>query len=266
MKVSQSLMKEWSAYVAGETCGSVVEAKYVTRTWDRTADDSESKALGRYFEFLLTGVRPNGYDSDPEPAWMKSATDDDRKTLNIAKMLAPYRLVHENAYRIALLLGVSGLTIERSQVYLTKGILEGNIDSEAIYKPHTGGRQRKVNLDIKYSGLIDDKWSKFGWQWTDLQTEYNAIQAAQYQSLNGRPVLFLVVSNTNTTDVELFEMKFTRKQLREHLKKAEQILENIQLMKEVGWQNYPSLKKCSNCPLMKCKDRINKLIPTKITI
>jgi hypothetical protein len=264
MKISQSMIKEWDSHVAGESCGSVFVARYIDRTWDRTWGDSDSKALGRYFEFILTDVRPNGYDSDPEPVWMKSATDKDRESLNRAKMMAPYRLAHDNADRIKLLLAASGISIERSQIHLTKGILEGNIDAEAIYTSHRGGRKRKVNIDIKYSGLMDDKWSKFGWQWTDIQTAYNGIQAAQYQSLNGRPVMFLVVSSSNTEDVALFEMRFTRKQLREHLKRAEQIAENIDMMNEIGWQNYPELKKCSRCPLTGCKDRITKLIPEKI--
>ena len=269
MKVSQSLIKDWNEYVNGEVCGSVIESKYVKNTWDRTADDSDSKALGRYFEYLLTGEIPTGYNTKPEPVWMKSAkpADMEGEFPNVDKMLAPYRLAHINADRIKKLLKDSGITITKAQVKLTKGIYTGTIDIEADYKPKGKRKATKINLDVKYSGLIHDKWNKFGWRWTDEQKEYNAIQSAHYTLLNGRPTWFLVVSSTNEKDVELFAPEISDFYMEQHEKKAERIIENVEMINELGWNNYPSLQKCQDCPLKDvCKDAVKTLIPEKIEI
>lgn len=268
MNISQSLIKTWQEYADEETCGSVLEAKYITKTWDRTWGDSDSKALGRYFEFLLTGAKPTGYDEYPEPKFMKSATEFDIETHNVNKMLSAYRTAVENARKVKELLKSSGFEIERSQVYLTRKIgkvtIEGNIDAEAIYTPPRGGHKRKVNLDIKYSGLMNDKWSKFGWLWTPLQKQYNAIQAAHYQLLNDRATFFLVCSSTNTEDLELYEMRISKEKIQEHKSMVQSLHNKMQGWYDFGGMNYPSLTKCSKCPLKGCPDRVDKLVPTKI--
>lgn len=279
MKVSQSMLKDWEDYMNQEICGSVFEAKYVTNTWDRSWNDSPAKALGRYFEYILTGENPTGYDSAPRPEWMKTASDKDIESfealakenkfdeVNTAKMMAPYRLAHVNAKRIRKLLTDSGVTIERSQVRLTNGILIGNIDIEATYKPKGAKKARKINIDVKYSGLIFDKWNRYGWMWTEEQTIYNGKQAIQYESLNGRPVFFLVVSNTNDKDVKFFESKVDDFNKEQHLLNAESVVEKVKLMEEIGWTNYPELEKCSECPIKaNCKDRVDVLQPSKIYI
>ena len=199
---------------------------------------------------------------------MKTATDEDKATMNISKMLAPYRLVFANASRVSKLLKSSGFEIERSQVYLTRKVgkvtIDGNIDAQAIYTPPRGGRKRKVNIDIKYSGLMNDKWSKFGWQWSDIQKQYNAIQATHYQLLNDRPTFFLVCSSTNTDDLELYEMRISKEKIQEHKAMVQSLHNKMQGWYDFGGMNYPSLTKCSKCPLKGCPDRVNKLVPTKI--
>ena len=176
-----------------------------------------------------------------------------------------------NLYKVQLeVLLFSGFDIEASQVYRTRKVgdvvLEGNIDVEAIYTPPRGGHKRKVNIDIKYSGLLNEKWSKFGWQWSEIQTAYNAIQGIQYQLLNSRPTFFLVCSSTNNEDLELWEMKPSNDSIDAHVWRAREIELKIGSMQEmqVPWSNYPSLTKCSKCPLKTCPDRVNKLVPTKI--
>lgn len=269
IKVSQSLIKDWIDFTNNEMCGSEFEAKHVTHKWDRTWGDSEAKALGRYFEYILTGAMPTGYQEYPKAKYLSTvvAKMEAKKKVGsvyipkVSDMLSDYRRAHTVADKILLLFKKSGIVIQAAQVYREKGIMTGNIDVEATLDGE------EINIDIKYSGLLYDKWSKFGWMWTPYQMDYNAIQAKQYNLLNGRPVYFLVVSATNTTDVEFFKCEITDFDLEQHELLAKSMPEKIAMVNEVGWRNFPKLSKCTMCPINKtCKDARTKLIPETIII
>lgn len=248
-----------------DLCGSVFEAKYLSKTWGRNWGDSRSKAIGRYFEYALTGAMPTGYKEYPKPEYfassIKKMEKDPMYVPQVSDMLKDYQLAHKNAERVLLLFKKSGIKIESAQVYREKGGMTGNIDIEADYNGE------KINIDVKYSGLIHDKWSVFGWRWTPIQMDYNAIQAKQYQVLNGRPVYFLVVSASNEKDIEFFKAEITDDDLKAHEKMANDLPKKISFVNDVGWNNYPSLSKCSDCPIKKrCSDAVNKLEPKIIYI
>jgi hypothetical protein len=265
IKISQSLIKDWNGFINEDVCGSVFEAKYVTNTWVRTWNDSESKAIGRYFEFILTGAMPTGYKEYPKAqyyaATVKKMAENKSYRPKVSEMLKEYQLAHRNADRVLLLFKKTGIKIESAQVFREKGALTGNIDIEADFNG------LKINIDVKYSGLIHDKWSLFGWRWTPPQMEYNGIQAKQYSVLNGRPTYFLVVSSTNDKDIEFFKAEITPEDLKRHEEYAVSLIEKIAFVNEFGWKNYPSLSKCADCPLKNtCSDAVNTLIPTIIYI
>lgn len=267
MRISQSLIKDWGSHVKEELCGSIFEAKYITNTWDRTWQDSDAKALGRYFEYKLTGELPTGYKEAPQAIYMKSAKAEDIENENVSKMMAEYRRANANAERIKTLLKDSGFTIKSAQIYLTEGELEGTIDIISQYKPKGAKKAQEVNLDVKYSGLLFDKWNKFGWMWTDEQKEYNAIQTTHYTLLTGNPTWFLVVSSTNEVDVKLFGCDVSEEYKESHKDRVRHIIEQVNVIKNIGFANYPELKKCGECPLKdKCKDAITTLIPEVINI
>lgn len=266
-KISQSLIKDWQEFRDEQLCGSVFEAKYITNIWGRTWNDSPIMALGRYFEFILTGAMPTGYKDYPKPNYLKSALK--KKSENpdyqfiVDDMMSEYRLAHRNAERTKELLKKSGIKIQNSQVFCEKGALTGNIDIEAIFID-TG---KEINIDVKYSGVIYDKWNKFGWMWTPQQMAYNGIQAKQYTVLNGRPTYFLVVSNTNDKDIKFFHADIDPFYLEQHELMALNLIEKLNFVNDIGWQNYPELSKCESCPLKNsCEDRVTTLIVERIEI
>lgn len=266
-KISQSLIKDWQDFKDEQLCGSVFQAKYITNTWLRTWNDSPLKALGRYFEFILTGAMPTGYHDYPKPNYLKTALTKKAKNpdykFTVDDMMSEYRLAHKNAERTIKLLEASGIKIQSAQVFREKGALTGNIDIEAIFL-ESG---KEINIDIKYSGLIYDKWNKFGWSWRPEQMAYHGIQAKQYSILNGRPTYFLVVSNTNDKDIKFFHAYIDPFYLEQHEKMALSLIEKLNFVNDIGWQNYPELNKCESCPLKNsCSDRVTTLIAERIEI
>ena len=266
IKISQSLVKDYDSFIKEDLCGFEFESKYITGEWDRTWNDSDSKALGRYFEYILTGAMPTGYNEYPKAKYLatvqKKLDKDSSFIPDVKDMLSQYRFAHEQAVKARKLIDKSGIKIESSQVYRTKGIMTGNIDVEATLNGDN------VNIDIKYSGMIYNRWEKFGWMWTPVQMNYNGIQAKHYQILNGRPTYFLVVSSDSKKPViKFFKAEIDPFDLEIYEAYCDSLPEKIETISEVGWVNFPSLEKCEGCPLKsKCPDKIDKLIPEVIYI
>lgn len=264
-KVSQSLIKEYNSFLKEDTCGSVFKSKFIDRDWKQEWWDSPAMKLGRYFEFILTGALPAYGEEVPEPEYLvsslkKKAANDDY-VFEVKDMKDPYREVHRKAKLTGGLIAKSGIVFQDIQIYREKGVLNGHIDLEALYNGE------EINIDIKYSGLIDDKWSKFGWVWTRDQMDYNGIQAKQYEAINRRPTYFLVISSAKSDKIKFFKATVDSYDLDQHIKYAESLPKNIEFINKVGWTNYPTLDKCSKCPLsLKCDDKIVTLIPEEIII
>lgn len=262
LKVSQSLHKDYDDYIAENLCGEIFKAKYVDRTWNRTWNDSDAKAIGRYFEYVLTGAKPTGYKDAPKPVYMKTPLKKKKpEDLTVEDMTSEYRRAHEKAKKVLDYLEKSGVKIQSAQVYRQKGCMDGNIDIEATYKGE------EINIDVKYSGMIHNKWDRFGWMWTKEQTEYNGKQAKQYTALNGRPTYFLVVNNGDKDEFRFFKTNIDDFTLEQHVLKSEQLIQNVREIDSVGWVNFPTLEKCTECPLRnKCKDAVDELVVEEIDI
>lgn len=245
MKISQSLIKDWLAYKRREVCGSVIKSRWIDKTWVREWQDSETMALGRYFEFLINGERPSGYKSDPEPK--KYKTKD--------QLLAPYELAHKKADQVKELMKNTGLEIVSGQKYFERDDLEGTCDLICDFKGEM------VVVDIKYSGLIDDRWSKFGWNWSDEQKIEHGIQAKQYAYITGYDFYFLVVSSGKDKEVRLFKPIITPEMLENHKNLAYQTRKELTEAHMTGsLVDYPSHGRCGSCPIRKnCDNRAEKL-------
>ena len=267
MKISQSMFKAWIEYLDGKMCGSVFEAKYITKKWYNGWSDSHDMALGRYFEYKLTGAIPTGYDKYPLPgvtAKVRAIMKVNKNYIIKPSDITPdYKLADENAQRVKSMLRSSGITTQRAQAYRENRNLDGHIDIEAESKD-----LGEINIDVKYSGLIDDYYKVFGWRWTQKQMDYNKIQSRHYTLLNGKPTYFLAVSNKNNTDIAFMEARSTSDQLSQHEETANNYLDQVNFAKNnTGFTNFPTLRKCVKCPLKSsCKDAVSTLVPEIILI
>lgn len=250
-RITQSFIKTMRDYKAGNECGLLVKHQYI----DGNLIDRQSKAMaeGSYFEFLLSGALPkNGIE--PKPVMMKSGKD----------MMQEYRRAKVNADRVMNFLTKMGLKIVKFGWKVTKGKFEGTIDLICeCQKEFDFGNgikwqiEDRIVIDVKYSGLIYNRWEKMGWEWSDIQKEYHGTQAIQYHFLTGLPFYFLVVSNTNkeedgtfaATDVKLFHTPIDQDMIERHLTEANKLEEELKFDAEMGFVARPSMKRCGECPL-----------------
>lgn len=244
-KVTQSMMKSYVAYLAGEECGYVFIAKYFD---DFRTKPTPVQNMGTWFEFMLTGALPkDGLVPQPE------------KTL-AGKLTAPYekltrQMANFNAladfYKIKWEPGSAGVTHSAESLSGTYDIL-GTVQG------------RPAIVDIKTTGLLYDSWNAFGWAAEKLaDRELLTIQAVHYTAtefLRTGEVpdfYFAVFSNTNEVDHEIFKMHISPDRIAYHIQEAKDYLELINQDFEAGSiVAIPEYKRCRKCPL---RDRCDKV-------
>lgn len=275
-RISQSFLKTMREYLRKEECGHIVTHQYLKgNILDRK---SKEMAKGTYFEFLLSAALPkNGMV--PVPEYMATPLKNKKpQDLKVSDMTADYRVVHVNAERIKKMLTVDlGLKIIHAGKKLVKGRFEGTLDLICeCSKDMTfdNGLEWKIGdrivIDVKYSGLLFDKWNKLGWAWSDIQKEYHGTQAKQYHYVSGLPFYFLVVSSTNKeedseedsgkvvgpTQAKLFHTTIDEHMVQSHINQANGLYERLVNEAEVGFVARPDYVRCQKCPLRpSCPDK-----------
>ena len=264
--VTQSLIKDLKRYNAKELCGFVLKAKYIDKTYPFDGDDSPAKALGRYFEYILTGAIPrNGVVPVAEyyaTSLKNHGKDPLRHRLTTFDMKEDYQRAHRNAERVKRYFKLMKIRILEVNVHVQKGLKAGTIDIIAMYN------NRRVIIDVKYSGLLFDKWNELGWMWTDEQKKFHGTQAMQYHGLLSLPFYFLIVSSTNDEDIKFLDVEFDDFSLEQHDVEVDDTRKKMQFMIDMqAFHPVPELVRCSKCAIRaNCESRQDAPTVTKVRL
>lgn len=251
-RITQSFLKSFQDYESGEECGNIIKHQFVDEKLIER--DSDAMAEGCYFEYKLTGALP------------KDGKVPEAKQTKTGFAMEYMRAAHNAEVVKKLLFELWGLKLIKVGKKITKGKHEGTIDIlvEAT-KPMNGWMiGDKFVIDIKYSGLLYDKWEKHGWMWSNIQKSYHGTQAKQYSYITGLPFYFLVVGNKNLlkdgvwqpTDIKLFSVPIDEHMMQTHVDHSVHLFEKFQLLGADGLEARPSYSKCNKCPLREtCDDR-----------
>jgi hypothetical protein len=271
-KISFSFMTDMVDYLEGGLCGNIIQEKWVN---DRLIElDSDAAELGTYFEYYFT-LLVTGKGSLP-----KNGKIPERKMYKDgSKPLSEYARAEKNAVRLKDYFEKMGLKIIAAGKKITKGRFEGTIDliCECTKSINFGQMEwiegSHVVIDIKYSGLIEDKWKQFGWAGMlqpgpHIQKDYHGKQAKQYHHLTDLPFYFLVCSSTNETDITLLHLPMQEDYLiDEHIKEGNSLFEKFEFEAKIGFEARPEISACNKCPLKdECKDRHTFPNPKIVTI
>lgn len=263
-RISQSFIKDFKSYTAGDECGVIIKAKYID---DRLIDSDEpgAKELGTYVEFMISAAVPKS-GIVPRPVMMPS---------NPKKPIKEYRLGEKNATRVKEYFQRMGLVIIGANVKKVKSRFSASLDLIVEFKGVPTGPDGalqdldfknglvwhigdKFIIDIKNSGLIGEKtpaYNKLGWKWSKVQKEYHGIQAKQYTYVGELPFYFLVIQSNNDeevlSDIQLFYVPIEKFMIEEHLAEGDALFEQFNAMARagIGLVPRPSLKRCQKCPL-----------------
>lgn len=252
MRISQSLIKEYTDYQNGETCGLLLKAKYFDGV---NTDGSLAQNLGNYFEWITLKSLPR---DGKEPF---------ADTTQKGEFTAPYKKIVEQAKNWDKIVKHYGIKIIEHGIKLQTDTEEGTLDMIAEM-PGFG-----VFIgDTKTSGLMQNKWDERGWLPESLPYKDKLmIQAVHYIYLARKvlkkdlPFLFFVFSTGDDMDRAIFQVNVDEQKMIEHEHKIEFVRDSIIRDLEIGFRAIPSITQCATCPLKnKCKSFIDVPVITQI--
>lgn len=245
VNISQSIIKSLFAYKNKEECGLQFQEKFIKGNFN-LFPASDAMKLGIYFEYLATGSFPKSGET-PEPERLKSG-----------ELAAPYKRILTQVENFKKILSHYGITILDVGKKIIVNGCEGTVDIIAEWDG------KIVFIDTKYSGLLHDKWSAYGWDADMLPEKQNLIlQPIHYKYLSileyGYEVdfYFFVFSSTNENDYKIIKIELDDTRIDEHKTLVRNTRTHLNHHIKVGFKPIPELMRCLNCPIKQsCSSRM----------
>ena len=252
-KLSQSLIKALFKYKSGNECGLRIQASYIDGV---VFPSSEAQELGNYFEYMATGQLPRG-GHVPQPVLLKSGSP----SIDYARMDAQVENFKTIMNRLNFKIEKTGHKFTNPKYDGTLDILahDENIKSKDVNK-------KRIIIDLKTTGLINDKWSPFGWADESIEEKWDlTIQAIHYKMLaryewgiEDIPFYFMVFSNKNDWEYKVFKINVDVDTMNQHFHNLTNIKSFLDETLKVGFKAIPKYSVCRECPLaITCKSFVD---------
>jgi len=262
--ITQSFIKELYDYLQGDSCGLQIKAKYYDGI---EFPASEVQLLGQYFEYKATGQKTK-FGHIPKPIRLKPRTltkkeiSEGKKQKDVVGPLSKkFAVIEKHLPFFHKMIKENGFKILRTGVTLAHGGMQGDLDIEALHKPSG----KKAIIDVKTSGLLNNKYEDFGWHPDSLEYKDRLmIQPVHYKILGKHEYgyypdfFFFLFSNTNDIDRRIIKVEIDEDRAAEHLRTVARVREIKNEQEKKGWQAKPKVALCAKCPLKEsCKDAID---------
>ena len=249
--ISQSLMKSYVDYLNEKECGVLFKAKYIDKDPEAEREPTDSMKVGIYFEYLCTGALPkNKIVPEAEKVYKGKPNE---------KLSAPYERATESAEVFKHIFETYGIKIKEVGLYLHDKDLNinGVID---IYAEWDG---KPCFIDLKYSGLIDDRWNEMGWDLESLPMKDSLmIQGVHYKLLADRCLkiddidfYYFVFSSSEPNNV-----KIIRQNVDDSKKQSHRVaIANVSVkLENDSFTAHPTMLRCHTCPIAhKCQYKLD---------
>ena len=236
--------------MSGDTCGLQLKAKYIDGIKFPSSDAME---LGNFFEYMATGSLPrDGHTPEAKIVYKGTAKE---------SFSADYQRAIESAELFKKTVKHYGIEIIDTGRVVTQDGMTGIMDIVANWN------DRLCIIDTKYSGLIDDKWSDFGWNLDMLPEKHNLmLQPVQYKLLLSKELdcdiedvdfYFFVFSSKEVNNVKLIKVNVDELTIANHLSTIEYVKTELKKPIEKLFKAKPELKRCFECPIKdNCKFKV----------
>jgi hypothetical protein len=260
--INQSLVKDLIKYQNDELCGLVFHNKWILQQF---GGGSKANDLGHYFEYLCTGALAKGESEAPIPETTKSGElTADFKT---AKNQAEY--FHSLLPKYGIKLLDAGNKIIADDTWI--GTLDIEAKWDAIFENEnlnfdTNNKDHIVIIDLKYSGLLNDKWNEFGWHDETLgRKQGTMLQAKHYKFLYWKkygfnpPFFFFVFDSKQVGKAKIINVEIDTYELELHEEFLQKAKRYFEMNLESGFQPKPSYDLCISCKYQHlCSFKIDK--------
>lgn len=249
--ITQSLLKSLSDYKLGNECGLIFEKKFIEGRFD-LFPPSDVQAVGTWFEYELTKAIPkNGVIPVPERT-------------SKGELTAPYKKMSAHINNFKLFMSYYGIKIIEAGIDVEVDGMKGTYDliceaTRDIYDNLNVLRVRagqRFIMDIKTTGLLDDKWSEYGWNLEMLSKKHRIIlQPIHYKFLSQLkfgeqyPFIFLLFSNTNEIDFRAIFFDISDEDIEFHKEYIIKSVKWLEYYMRTGFKAKPDVMTCAKCPL-----------------
>lgn len=243
LKISQSLIKSYYDYTQGKLCGVFFKARYVDKNPKAETPPTDAMKLGIYFEYLSTGALPkNGIVPEPDISYKGQARE---------KLSAPYERAKQSAEAFKRI-------IEHYKIKIKEvGYLIQDKDKSGVVDIWAEWDGEDVFIDLKYSGLIDDKWNENGWDLDSLPLKDSImIQGVHYKLLarennisENIPFYYFVFDTNNPNNIKIIKQNVDESRIASHELTVSTVKQRLSNDINYGFKAYPSMSKCVTCPL-----------------
>ena len=275
--INQSLIKDLFKYKKEELCGLVFNNKWIYKQF---GGGSKANNLGHYFEYLCTGALAKGETIPPKPDLVKAGGLS--APFELARKQSVYykEIIHkygitdikagEKVIAEEQWIGTLDISARWDNVFLNEGSDNSQINKSIIKDPNN--KENRVIIDLKYSGLLDDKWSDFGWdtEWLPKK-EGTMLQATHYTFLYWKkygyvpPFFFFVFDSSKVNRCKIIYIPITLDKLINHEKLVNGAKKYLDKQLEKGFKAIPKYEECLNCPYNKwCTEK--QEVPPIITV
>lgn len=189
IKISQSFLKDYFKYKAGEMCGLQLKARYIDEVKFPSTDAIE---YGNAFKYLATFSMPRD-GHIPQIEMIYDGTKKERVSAQYQRIIESAELFKKivKHYEIEI--------IDIDKVCIENGMI-GVMDIIAQWD------DRICIIDINYGDVISDKWLEFGWNIDDLPEKYNLMtKAVHYKILLAKEL------NCDVDDIDFYFFVFSSK-------------------------------------------------------
>jgi len=251
MRISQSIIKDMWKYKNDLLCGLVFRNKWIHGQFGKPSADMK---LGIYFEYIATGALPKG-DKVPEPVFLR-----DGETLS-----KPYQVVHEQVKVFNRLKADFGIEIKKIGHKAKYGNIEGTTDIVASWEMMfreenlvkygiANNPENLVIIDLKYTGLIDDRKNPLGWHTETLKFKEGLIlqpktYIALYYMIMGYklPFFFWIFDNKKPGNNKIIHVEIPMSEIDEHIEWLKKAEDGIQSEIDKGLEPKPEYQRCLAC-------------------
>jgi CRISPR/Cas system-associated exonuclease Cas4 (RecB family) len=266
--INQSLVKDLVKYQKGNLCGLLLTNKWVLQQF---GEGSKSNKLGHYFEYLCTGALAKGETKPPEAEYTKKG-----------ELTSDFQTAKEQSFFFHQLMKNYGIElISKGDKVVADDKWVGTLDILAKWESISkyinfefgeDNPEKQVIIDLKYSGLLEDKWSEFGWHNDTLAKKQGTmLQAKHYKFLFWKkygfnpPFLFFVFDTKNVGNIKVINIDIEDWELEQHEQFLEKAKKYFEHQLEKGFEPKPKFESCFKCKYSKyCQFKIDT--PSVLTI
>jgi len=236
--ISNSLLNRYQEYKNAELCGLRFKAVNIEKTHSEFTTDAMNR--GKWFEFLCTNAK-NRDGSEPVP-----------QTTAKGAFTADYQRIFNQKNNF------DKIYKRGDKIYDSDLIMEQTIDGQnykAIFDILEYDKEKKpiAIRDIKMTGVINDKWSEYGW--VNITYSKHINQAKFYIWIYWKrtdiilPFYFDVFSTKNDKEFKMFKVKMDLSAIKEFEMYLFEAAKMIYFDIETGFIPYPDLMPCNFCPV-----------------